>query len=319
MKKLFLNIILINILLIISLFSFADTNSQLIILDEVVELEYGTQADSDFTDYELSVDFTGINKENLLFISSNPGVVSVNSQGHLKSRNYGQGVITVKDSLTGLEDSIEVKVFLVGDDLTPLSGPVRNTPYMTGYPDGKFSPETFIKRGEVATIFARLLEMNLDYPGKASFKDIQESDWYFPQVQAVARADIFFGDEKGNFRPEAFITRAELASAIDQYYKYNRASIILDKQNIIYDVLDDYWAKSSIYKVIKTEVMSLEQENKFLPEDFVKRLEAVEIFNRLTGRKAFVVSQSEFKDVSEEDDYFGEVEAATKEYFLKYE
>ena len=319
MKKILINTMLICILVFTSSFLFADTGPEIIILDEVVELEYGTNADPDFMDYDLSIEINNVQEENLEYISSRPGIVSVNKDGLLKSRNYGKALITVRDTLSGVEDTIQVEVFLVGDELTPLSGPLMNEPYMEGYPGGKFGPDQWIKRSEVAMIFARLLNMNLDFPGRPSFNDVEENAWYYPGVQAMARANIFLGDEEGNFRPEAFISRAEMASALDQYYKYIDEFILLDKENIIYDVLDDHWAKSSIYKVVISEDMVLKSDNKFYPEDFITRSQATEIINRLTDREPYTESESQFIDVSKGDDYFGHIEAATKAYFIQYE
>lgn len=46
------------------------------------------------------------------------------------------------------------------------------------------------------------------------FPDVEENKWYTEAVDKASDAGIMIGDEKGNFRPDAALTRAEAAMIV---------------------------------------------------------------------------------------------------------
>lgn len=46
------------------------------------------------------------------------------------------------------------------------------------------------------------------------FPDVEENKWYSEAVDKASDAGIMIGDEKGNFRPEEPLTRAEAAMIV---------------------------------------------------------------------------------------------------------
>ena len=46
------------------------------------------------------------------------------------------------------------------------------------------------------------------------FPDVEENKWYTEAVDKASDAGIMIGDEKGNFRPETALTRAEAAMIV---------------------------------------------------------------------------------------------------------
>ena len=79
-----------------------------------------------------------------------------------------------------------------------------------GVGGGKFAPERTITRAEftvMAMRFARLPE-----GGENPFSDVSSSDWFHDQVVGAAQYGWITGYTDGTFRPEATITRAEVAA-----------------------------------------------------------------------------------------------------------
>ena len=79
-----------------------------------------------------------------------------------------------------------------------------------GVGGGKFAPERTITRAEftvMAMRFARLPE-----GGENPFSDVTSSDWFYDQVVGAVQYGWITGYTDGTFRPEATITRAEVAA-----------------------------------------------------------------------------------------------------------
>lgn len=82
-----------------------------------------------------------------------------------------------------------------------------------GYPDGTFQPDATLTRAEAAVLLARAVGLPAqDYTLGVglSFGDARLiPDWAFRPVQVAVAAGLLQGDDNGNFRPEAPLTRAE--------------------------------------------------------------------------------------------------------------
>lgn len=100
---------------------------------------------------------------------------------------------------------------------------VANIGLMTGYPDGAFGPDRAISRAEVGTMAGgkKGLVTILNAPeveqNKAiRFPDVPEGQWFTAAVYRAVVAGYFFGDENGNFRPAAKMTRAEFMTFMNR-------------------------------------------------------------------------------------------------------
>ncbi|MCD7948498.1 MAG: S-layer homology domain-containing protein [Oscillospiraceae bacterium] len=83
---------------------------------------------------------------------------------------------------------------------------------VTGYPDGSFRPNAFITRAEYAALIARF-----DTGGSAvtTFTDIS-AHWAQDDIERVAARGWIEGYPDGSFRPDAYITRAEVMVLINR-------------------------------------------------------------------------------------------------------
>ena len=85
--------------------------------------------------------------------------------------------------------------------------------WIAGYEDGSFRPDAYITRAEFATIAARFLSEG--YAGGHRFNDIQ-GHWAAEYIDRAAAAGWIGGYEDGSFRPNAYITRAEVATLVNR-------------------------------------------------------------------------------------------------------
>ena len=87
-----------------------------------------------------------------------------------------------------------------------------NAGIVAGYPDGTFLPNNNITRAEFATIAARFLSDT--YVGPDLFTDI-DGHWAAEYINRAANAGWINGYPDGSFRPDAYITRAEAMTLVN--------------------------------------------------------------------------------------------------------
>ncbi|MBN2797390.1 MAG: S-layer homology domain-containing protein [Clostridia bacterium] len=273
-----------------------------------VSLEYGTEADEAFLSYDFTETILNSTSTAVTWTSDNEDVATVDDQGVVTAVSQGETVITVTHNSSGATARATVIVFLVGDEETPLGAVDFNEPYISGYPDGTFKPLMPVTRAEVASMFARILKMNLDFPGSPKFVDLVQNKWYFASVQASARAALF--DTSKPFRPNDPITRAELADVFANYLKFK--GIPMDTSVVdLNDVPQSHWASEQIYALYNLGVLTSFEDGTFKPDENTLREQVVVLINTLIGRPAKIDGSGKFTDVTPSNPAFGDIEAAS--------
>ena len=88
---------------------------------------------------------------------------------------------------------------------------------VNGYEDHTFRPNANIKRSEMATLIDRFVSyksytLGDDETAAASFPDVKGTEWFAASVENLRQSGLFKGNDKGEFRPNAYATRAETAT-----------------------------------------------------------------------------------------------------------
>ncbi len=96
---------------------------------------------------------------------------------------------------------------------------LANKLVVDGVTNTTFVPERNITRAEFAALVVRALGLNILTPTSA-FKDVNSSEWYAGVVTTATVAGIVDGYEDGTYRPNAQITREELAAMVVRALKY---------------------------------------------------------------------------------------------------
>ncbi|MDQ0495829.1 S-layer homology domain-containing protein [Paenibacillus brasilensis] len=123
---------------------------------------------------------------------------------------------------------------------------------ITGYPDGSFRPDQPLTRKEMAALLANALK--LDIAGKTvAFKDTQGS-WAASYIEAVRAAGLMNGDESGSFRPDAPVSREELAAILVRAVGGTQVQGG-DAQDISDGEQVSAWAKSNVEAALKLGLM----------------------------------------------------------------
>ncbi|MCQ0957215.1 S-layer homology domain-containing protein, partial [Bacillus cereus] len=92
---------------------------------------------------------------------------------------------------------------------------------MLGYGNGKFGVGDNVTREQVAAVLYRTLNLKKEGPLKNPYKDISERATFFlDEILVLTKHGIFEGDEKGNFRPAAPVTRADMAQILTNGFTF---------------------------------------------------------------------------------------------------
>ena len=153
--------------------------------------------------------------------------------------------------------------------------------YVQGYPDGTVRPNGSVTRAETAAILFRLMDASsrsLYYSTAAGFRDVDSTKWYNTYVATLNNAGVITDSRDGYFRPDAAITRAELAAMLAQFAEQKSAAIYFS------DVSSGYWAAKAIALTADLGWINGYPDGTFGPDKTVTRAELMAMINRATGR-----------------------------------
>ncbi|MEG0472305.1 MAG: S-layer homology domain-containing protein [Solibacillus sp.] len=84
---------------------------------------------------------------------------------------------------------------------------------INGYEDGTYRPNETLTRGQAAKILANVLELDTTTKDQ-TFKDVAKTSIYSGAIHALVNAGVINGFEDGTFRPNAPLTRGQMAKII---------------------------------------------------------------------------------------------------------
>lgn len=153
--------------------------------------------------------------------------------------------------------------------------------YIKGYPDGTFKPDQSVTRAELAMMLAR----NLGYAGttsRAVYPDMADGYWANGAISFVKEKNLMVGDERGNFRPEAAVTRAEMAVTAARIKQLDPMGDA--EASTAFNDIQGHWAAGYIAAGKASGVIAGYQDSSFAPSKELTRAETVTIVNRLFDR-----------------------------------
>jgi hypothetical protein len=163
---------------------------------DAVTLDYGETADPEFTSYDFTETVTGTTNKGVSWELSSDEFVTVDENGVVTAKadvptDTGDFTVTLTVR-TDVGNATDTATILF-EEQTPLGAIEFFDPYIAGYPDNSFRPTNYVTRAEVASMFAKILNLNITTSGSQKFMDVQESHWAYGQVQAMYRSGVFAG------------------------------------------------------------------------------------------------------------------------------
>lgn len=135
---------------------------------------------------------------------------------------------------------------------------------VSGVGDGKFSPESYVKREE----FIKMLVLALDiYDENAvcAFDDVKQTDWHYKFIASAVKNGIVMGKTDLTFGTGEYLTREDVAVMLNRC-----AKSLTDKETDFAfadggDISD--YAKDAVYKLYANGIINGVGENMFAPKE----------------------------------------------------
>ncbi|WP_052487014.1 cadherin-like beta sandwich domain-containing protein [Gordoniibacillus kamchatkensis] len=155
---------------------------------------------------------------------------------------------------------------------------------VSGYPDGTFKPDASVTRAEFAVMLMNALKPQGDGASLTFTDKAKIGAWAQKSVEQAVYAGIITGYEDSTFRPDAEITRPEMAAmiakALGQSIEEKAVTGFADDR----DIPD--WAKGAVAAMKKRGVIEGKGANAFAPGDKTTRAEAVTVLQKMLAQKS---------------------------------
>lgn len=132
---------------------------------------------------------------------------------------------------------------------------------ISGFENSYFKPGAPVTRGQAAAILNRIL--NLPSSDSTNFTDVTTSMTFGKDIIAVQTAGIISGYNDGTFRPNANMTRAEMAIILQRAFGLEQLAQIQSASTPYSDIDSGYWAYNAILLL-----NSIDQTNVFKTSTF---------------------------------------------------
>ncbi|MBU5444797.1 fibronectin type III domain-containing protein [Paenibacillus sp. MSJ-34] len=153
---------------------------------------------------------------------------------------------------------------------------------ISGYPDGTFKPNHFVTRAEFTVMLTSALQLEEEGATQTFIDQDQIGTWAKQAVAQAVQAGLINGYEDGSFRPNAQITRVEIAvmiaRALKLQLKAETATGFADDEAI------PQWAKGAVEAIRGIGIVDGRGGNRFVPNEKATRAEAAVILLRMIER-----------------------------------
>ena len=144
-----------------------------------------------------------------------------------------------------------------------------------------FEPDTTMTRAMFATVLGRMYEKKkgplTQYDNATKFKDVDYKSWYGKYVDWASGAGIVNGYEDSSFKPDAPITREEMAVMIFRF-----AGVTHTEETLTFKDADKVssWSKRAVSFCAQMEYISGNEKGEFLPKNNATRAEVSAVVAR---------------------------------------
>jgi hypothetical protein len=214
--------------------------------------------------------------------SSDEKVVTVDANGEVTF--VGEGKATITATVSGKTATVEVTVGPADEEKPTPTPPVIETTYAKAYiigdEHGAFRPDAPITRAEVAAIFSRLAKMDENKTYAADYSDVEKGMWYTNYIGFLTSTGVLqgFGDEFNSFKPNNYITRAEMCAVISRAMNYKVSTEATSFEDV---ATAAPWAVYYVDTLHKAGVINGYSSTEFGADKNITRAETVTMINRL--------------------------------------
>ncbi|PZE20823.1 S-layer homology domain-containing protein [Paenibacillus xerothermodurans] len=169
---------------------------------------------------------------------------------------------------------------------------LANKLVVEGSSDTTFEPERNINRAEFAALVVRSLGLTPVTSATTDFKDVSSSAWYASTVATATYAGIIDGYEDNTFRPDAQITREELAAMVIRAMNYaDIATNVANPQSVLSKFTDAnkiVWAEKEIAAAVNAGIIEGMTDTTIGSAEKATRAQSTTMLKRFLGLANFI-------------------------------
>lgn len=155
-----------------------------------------------------------------------------------------------------------------------------------GIGNGKFDPEGRVTRAQFAAFLIRALGIEETKPARRHFKDVYTRAWYYRAVETAYASGLVLGYPDGRFKPNAYITREELAAMVVRgLTKGGKQVTVSDAESSLAQFTDQAqvgaWARQTAAAAVQEGLLKGRDGGRFAPKENATRGEAVVMLKRM--------------------------------------
>ncbi|WP_339251620.1 S-layer homology domain-containing protein [Sporosarcina sp. FSL W8-0480] len=139
---------------------------------------------------------------------------------------------------------------------------------VNGFPDGTFRPGEHVTRGQAAAMLASALGIDTDNVNNPNFTDLPTTHAFYMEIAALVQAGVVGGYTDGTFKPNAFMTRAQIAKIIHDGFGLSGDSL---KETPFLDISADDWFAPYVESLRLNGITSGTSPTTYSPNSFVTR------------------------------------------------
>ena len=146
---------------------------------------------------------------------------------------------------------------------------------ISGYSDGTFRPENSTTRGQLAKMLVLSQHWPLVSPATAQFRDVGLQHAFYLYIETAAAHGVISGYSDGTFRPDVFVTRAQVAKMLVLARNWAPATTFAN----LCDVNVGHWAYSYVQTAIQHGVFSGYGDSCFRPNMEATRAQLTKVLS----------------------------------------
>ncbi|MBD2166965.1 S-layer homology domain-containing protein [Calothrix membranacea FACHB-236] len=163
--------------------------------------------------------------------------------------------------------------------------------WMSNSSDGKFYPERFVSRAELAAIMVKVFRLDkrqVASKENVATPDVPSSHWAFNDIQTVLKTDIMKGYRGNLFFPNQRVTKAEALAIFAQAY-----GVFQFPEDTVKDILSSHpdaasiptWARQAIATVISEGFLTTDAQGNIFPLRPMTRGDMADVLSKYLQRQ----------------------------------
>ncbi|MFC9708422.1 fibronectin type III domain-containing protein [Paenibacillus sp. NPDC056933] len=150
-----------------------------------------------------------------------------------------------------------------------------------GVSETRFEPRRPITRAEFTALIVRLMGVDTSVGYQHSFQDVNNQDWYAPEIEAAVRREMVHGMGNGKFAPNALVTREQASKIIANVIRKIKPEPATLRR-VFTDQMDvSDWAKEEVEELAGMYMLTGYEDGSFRPMQHLSRSEAAALIFRL--------------------------------------